>query len=65
VAQRERLAAFAAPPTILPSPAELPKEGADQRQSEGAAIRRAEGMSRDLNVGAVAFKRSGDSVSSQ
>ena len=34
---------------------------AQECQSEGAAIRRAEGMSRDpANVGAVAFKRSGD-----
>jgi hypothetical protein len=32
VAQRERLAALAAPPTILPSPAELRKEGVDQRE---------------------------------
>ena len=34
---------------------------AQECQSEGAAIRRAEGMSRHpVNVGAVAFKRSGD-----
>ena len=34
---------------------------AQECQSEGAAIRRAEAMSRDpLNAGAVAFKRSGD-----
>ena len=34
---------------------------AQECQSEGAAIRRAEGMLRDpANVGAVAFKRTGD-----
>jgi hypothetical protein len=34
---------------------------AQECQSEGAAIRRAEGMSRNpANVGAIAFKRSGD-----
>jgi hypothetical protein len=34
---------------------------AQECQSEGAAIRRAEGLSRNpANVGAVAFKRSGD-----
>jgi hypothetical protein len=34
---------------------------AQECQSEGAAIRRAEGMSRHpANVGAIAFKRSGD-----
>jgi hypothetical protein len=34
---------------------------AQECQSKGAAIRRAKGMSRDpANVGAVAFKRSGD-----
>ena len=34
---------------------------AEECQSEGAAIRRAEGMSQDpANVGAAAFKRSGD-----
>ncbi len=34
---------------------------AQECQSEGAAIRRAEAMSRDpVNTGAVAFKRSGD-----
>jgi len=34
---------------------------AQECQSEGAAIRRAEGMSRDPeNAGAIAFKRSGD-----
>ncbi|HSK28487.1 MAG TPA: hypothetical protein VLA17_00855 [Candidatus Limnocylindria bacterium] len=39
-----------------------PAPGAAQEcQSEGAAIRRAEGMSRDpANAGAVAFKRPGD-----
>ena len=34
---------------------------AQECQSEGAAVRRAEGMSRDpANAGAVAFKRTGD-----
>ncbi len=34
---------------------------AQECQSEAAAIRRAEGMSREpVNVGAVAFKRAGD-----
>ena len=34
---------------------------AQECQSEGAAIRRAEGMSQDpANVGAIAFKRTGD-----
>jgi hypothetical protein len=34
---------------------------AQECQSEGTAIRRAEGMSRDpANAGAVAFKRAGD-----
>jgi hypothetical protein len=34
---------------------------AQECQSEGAAIRRAEGMSRHpANIGAIAFKRSGD-----
>jgi hypothetical protein len=33
---------------------------AQECQSEAAAIRRAEGMSRDPAAGAVAFKRAGD-----
>ena len=50
--------------SLSPSPA--PKTAPRQvqhrnAQSEGAAIRRAEGMSRDpANAGAVAFKRTGD-----
>ena len=53
-------------PTTLLSRSSGPKTvsrqcEAQECQSEGTAIRRAEGMSRDpANAGAVAFKRAGD-----
>jgi hypothetical protein len=51
---------YVALPFIRTEDGGAPGEG-QECQSEGAAIRRAEAMSRDpVNVGAVAFKRSGD-----
>lgn len=51
---------YVALPFVRTEDGSVPGE-AQECQSEGAAIRRAEGMSREsVNVGAVAFKRAGD-----
>jgi len=51
---------YVALPFLRTEDGSAPGEG-QECQGEGAAIRRAEAMSRDpANVGAVAFKRSGD-----
>ena len=54
------IAYYVAVPFVRTDDGTAPGE-AQECQSEAAAIRRAEGMSRDFaNAGAVAFKRAGD-----